>query len=280
VWKKHDNNKPLARAVIALGTYKLMNKKVIYTISAGAMLVVAISVGFIFSQPVPPTITAISQNTSPSLEKNTQNSTAQALQPIEDLIAQSAQGKPIPNKDALEKNKKVTWSNSLENLTFSAEGTNTANDTANIAKQKTNAVEKTPATKESMSQEKTTLEKAKQAKKKNVLITKSNLQPKTGVATITNTELSMDGDQVKFLVKGNQKVEAKSFILKKPNRIVFDIKGTWAIAIPRLISNRMVKDIRLGATDTHTRLVFDLKVKPNKTQVKKINQNETQLIFR
>jgi len=257
------------------------------------MFVVAISVGFIFSQPVPPTIDVISQNTILALQENTQNSTTQTLEPLEDLITDSAHGKLTPQEN-IEDTNILTSPNSLENLTFSAKDKETitnsnqypiTDNTKENTNTNTNATAKTieetldpkkPMPKEELSQ----TQEPKQVKEKKVLITKSELQPKKGVATIINAELRMDGDQVTLLVKGDRNINAKSFILEKPNRVVFDIKDTWLISIPRVTSNRMVKDIRLGKTDTHTRLVFDLKIKPSKTQVEQISPDSVQLIFK
>ena len=116
--------------------------------------------------------------------------------------------------------------------------------------------------------------------KKNVLITKSNLESKEGLSTIISAELIMDGDQVKLIIEGDKKLATKSLVLEKPNRVVFDLEGTWAMSIPRVISNRMVKDIRLGKTDTHTRLVFDLKVKPNSAKITQLGPNKAQITFK
>ena len=50
--------------------------------------------------------------------------------------------------------------------------------------------------------------------------------------------------------------------------------------LPKVTSNRMVKEMRLGKTKTHTRIVFDLNVEPRKPQVKQLNPKQVQLIFR
>ena len=285
-----------------------MNKKLIYTISAIAMLIVAISIGFIFSQSVPPMMDMRSTNDSP--QANNPNSVTRALEPIDDLIKQSAQGKKTP-KNTIEEEKRTDPLSFLDRLTFSTKSTPEDITPKDITKEKS-APEKSDnikVTKISEKQTQTDNPKANTApaptmskqmavnipleskqmpeaqksalpKKKDVLITKSTMQPKADAPTIISTELTMDGDQVKFWIKGNNTVEVTSFILESPNRVVFDIEGTWAINIPKIISNRMVKDIRLGKTDTHTRIVFDLKVKPDDAKTQRIAKNEAQLTFK
>lgn len=116
--------------------------------------------------------------------------------------------------------------------------------------------------------------------KANPLVTKSALVARESDNIITNTVLSMDGNQVQFRLLGDAPLRATSFILDNPDRIVFDLSGVWKIKLPRLISNRMVRDFRLGQTDTKTRIVFDMKVKPINTEVLQLSDSEVLLIFK
>lgn len=78
--------------------------------------------------------------------------------------------------------------------------------------------------------------------KTNALITSTALDTLTNTNVITKATLSMDGDQVQLLLLGNNTLKGVSFILDNPDRIVFDIAGIWKMTVPRLISNRMVRD--------------------------------------
>ena len=280
-----------------------MNKKLIYLISAVVMLVVAISIGFIFTS----TSSNITPQTSqdPALESDDANAVIEPLKPAGDLILQApaddtmvkpprAVGIADENKN---NEKKFTSIEILDELTFSSKKRKEEGKKVKVQEDKRaiklkyseknkevkkDSVEKDQtqvSTDDNGVQETATGVKDKEDTRK-ILVTKSGLEPKAGTSTITYTELRLDGDQVKFLIEGDHKIKAQSFILEKPDRVVFDIEGEWRIMLPKVTSNRMVKEMRLGKTKTHTRIVFDLNVEPRKPQVKQLNPKQVQLIFR
>ena len=94
---------------------------------------------------------------------------------------------------------------------------------------------------------------------KNSLKTHTILAPKKNANTIIYTELLMDGNQVGLVLEGDKPIKPKTFRLQNPDRVVVDIEGSWIIKLPRLISNRMVKEIRSNMQKDKTRIVFDSK---------------------
>ncbi len=110
------------------------------------------------------------------------------------------------------------------------------------------------------------------------IITATRMIPREG-ATVLHARMTMDGNRVRLLLTGSQEMKGSTFILENPNRVVFDILGKWQINVPRLVSNRMVKNIRVGFTDTHTRLVFDLKLPVKASNVKQMSDKSIELLF-
>lgn len=113
-----------------------------------------------------------------------------------------------------------------------------------------------------------------------VLITKSGLFDRPNENVITYMELRMNGDQVSLAMEGNNPIKAKAFSIKNPDRVVLDLEGVWAMKLPQVISNRMVKSLRQGGGENYTRVVFDLKVKPTKIHTNRLNAKTIRLIFR
>lgn len=122
--------------------------------------------------------------------------------------------------------------------------------------------------------------KADKADKAGILVTKSSLTAKAGVATVVAATLSMDGTVVTLRLEGSQALSAKTFILKGPDRVVLDLAGKWAMETPRVGSNRMVGALRVGNQAEATRVVFDMKVAPGKASVSQISPNVVELTIR
>lgn len=112
------------------------------------------------------------------------------------------------------------------------------------------------------------------------LKTRSILEPKKNANTIIYAELMMDGNQVGLVFEGDKPIKPKTFRLNEPDRVVVDIKGYWILKLPRLISNRMVKDIRFNAQRDKTRIVFDLKVPVSSSLLYRIHSRKYQLVFK
>lgn len=109
--------------------------------------------------------------------------------------------------------------------------------------------------------------KSDQPLKPGTLVTKSSLPAKAGSRVVSAATLTMDGDVVTLNLRGGTAMRGKTFILTGPDRVVLDIEGDWKVEAPRVPSNRMVRSLRVGAQNTSTRLVFDMRVKPVKVQV-------------
>lgn len=112
------------------------------------------------------------------------------------------------------------------------------------------------------------------------LKTRSVLEPKKNVNTIVYAELMMDGNQVGLVIEGDKPIKPKTFRLNNPDRVVVDIEGYWALKVPQLISNRMVKDIRSSAQKDKTRIVFDLKLPVTSSLLYRIHSRKYQLVFK
>lgn len=174
----------------------------------------------------------------------------------------------IPKTDTLEDDALMAANSQKENLPLANTPENTPEDKAQ------EATHKTSSTNTSNSSVKIPKLKA------NALVTSSSLEATASANVITKATLSMDGDQVQLLLVGSHALHGASFILDNPDRIVFDISGIWKMTVPRLISNRMVRDLRLGQTNSKTRLVFDMRVVPKSSEVLQISDNEIVLIFK
>lgn len=112
------------------------------------------------------------------------------------------------------------------------------------------------------------------------LKTRTILEPKKNTNTIVYAELMMDGNQVGLVFEGDKPIKPKTFRLNNPDRVVVDIEGYWALKIPQLISNRMVKDIRSNAQKDKTRIVFDLKLPVTSSLLYRIHSRKYQLVFK
>lgn len=115
---------------------------------------------------------------------------------------------------------------------------------------------------------------------KDSLKTRTVLEPKKNVNTIIYAELMMDGNQVGLVFEGDKPIKPKTFRLNDPERVVVDIEGYWTLKLPKLISNRMVKDIRSSAQKDKTRIVFDLKVPVSSSLLYRIHSRKYQLVFK
>jgi hypothetical protein len=112
------------------------------------------------------------------------------------------------------------------------------------------------------------------------LKTRTILEPKKNTNTIVYAELMMDGNQVGLVIEGDKPIKPKTFRLNNPDRVVVDIEGYWALKVPQLISNRMVKDIRSNAQKDKTRIVFDLKLPVTSSLLYRIHSRKYQLVFK
>lgn len=115
---------------------------------------------------------------------------------------------------------------------------------------------------------------------KDSLKTQVILAPKKNANTIIYAQLLMDGNQVGLVIEGDKPIKPKTFRLQNPNRVVVDIEGSWIIKLPRLISNRMVKEIRSNTQQDKTRIVFDLKTPVSSSLLYRIHNRKYQLVFK
>ena len=79
-----------------------------------------------------------------------------------------------------------------------------------------------------------------------VLVTRGKLPSEDGTSVITNATLRMDGDVVTLRLEANSPISGKTFILSGPDRVVLDLSGDWKLASPRVPSNRMLRELRVG----------------------------------
>lgn len=113
-----------------------------------------------------------------------------------------------------------------------------------------------------------------------VLVTRGKLPSEDGTSVITNATLRMDGDVVTLRLEANSPISGKTFILSGPDRVVLDLSGDWKLASPRVPSNRMLRELRVGKRSDGIRLVFDMRVKPVKASVKQVSADILELSIR
>lgn len=118
------------------------------------------------------------------------------------------------------------------------------------------------------------------AVKPGTLVTRSSLPAQAGKQVVTSSTLTMDGDVITLRLEANSALKGKAFILASPDRVVLDLSGDWKLTAPRVPSNRMLRELRVGAREEGTRLVFDMKVKPNKATLKQVGSRILELRIR
>lgn len=112
------------------------------------------------------------------------------------------------------------------------------------------------------------------------MVSKSSLPAKSGENVATSMTLTMDGDVVTLRIEGTAPMRGKAFLLTNPDRVVLDVEGAWKMETPKVTSNRMVQALRVGAQNTATRLVFDMRVKPAKVTVTQADDKTLELRIR
>lgn len=96
---------------------------------------------------------------------------------------------------------------------------------------------------------------------------------------ITRTRLEL-GKTISFRLTGAAPLSAKTLLLTSPHRYVVDLQGEWGIALPKVPNNLLLKEIRSGQRENATRLVLELKRKPESTQVVKIDAQTLEVRIR
>ncbi len=112
------------------------------------------------------------------------------------------------------------------------------------------------------------------------IVTRGTLPAQSGKLVVTSSTLTMDGDVVTLRLEANSPIKGKSFILASPDRVVLDLSGDWKLAAPRVSSNRMLRELRVGVREDGVRLVFDMKVKPSSATVKQVSSKVLELRIR
>ena len=67
-------------------------------------------------------------------------------------------------------------------------------------------------------------------------------------------------------LEGNAPLRYKSMNLTNPDRVVVDLDGQWQIKAPGVPKNPLVSNVRIGKMADKTRVVIDLKAKPQNTR--------------
>lgn len=67
-------------------------------------------------------------------------------------------------------------------------------------------------------------------------------------------------------LEGNAPIRYKSMNLTNPDRVVVDLDGQWQIKAPGVPKNPLVSNVRIGKMADKTRVVIDLKAKPQNTR--------------
>lgn len=96
---------------------------------------------------------------------------------------------------------------------------------------------------------------------------------------ITRTRLEL-GKTISFRLTGAGPLNAKTLLLASPHRYVVDLQGEWGVALPKVPRNLLLKEIRSGQRENATRLVLELKRKPESAQVVKIDAQTLEVRIR
>lgn len=263
-----------------------MKKNMIYLATGAVFLILALCIAYVFTEP---TATSVNQETAlqeqdasllsadkeisapsaDSLVFNAQTNTTAITTPPpaaeeskeENIAEQQLADNPEPTADSPEEKTEETAEETAQQPT--APNNNQKNTLAEQKDQPAVLQDKLPV-----------------PFVKDSLKTRSVLEPKKNANTIIYAELMMDGNQVGFVFEGDKPIKPKTFRLNDPDRVVMDIEGYWILKLPRLISNRMVKDIRSNAQKDKTRIVFDLKVPVSSSLLYRIHSRKYQLVFK
>lgn len=96
---------------------------------------------------------------------------------------------------------------------------------------------------------------------------------------MTRTRLEL-GKAITFRLTGAAPLHAKTLLLASPHRYVVDLQGEWGIALPKVPRNLLLKEIRTGQRENATRLVLELKRKPESAQVVQIDAQTLEVRIR
>ena len=96
---------------------------------------------------------------------------------------------------------------------------------------------------------------------------------------VTLWGLEIGEKTVVFRISGSHALSAKAFNLPSPPRYVADLEGFWAIKLPKVPTNGLLKNIRVARQEKGTRLVLDL-TSERKCQMVQINANTLEFRIR
>ncbi len=96
---------------------------------------------------------------------------------------------------------------------------------------------------------------------------------------ITRTRLEL-GKNIIFRLTGAAPLKAKTLLLPSPDRYVVDLQGEWGIVLPKVPRNLLLNGMRVGQRETATRLVFELKRKPQSAEVVTIDDTTLEVRIR
>lgn len=93
----------------------------------------------------------------------------------------------------------------------------------------------------------------------------------------TKVELAVGGGAVVLRIEGNRPISAKAFTLSEPERVVVDLSGSWKVALPSVPANNLVGTMRQGIQPDATRLVLDMRNKPQSVLLEQLGTNVVEL---
>lgn len=259
-----------------------MKKNMIYLATGAVFLIFALCIAYVFTEP---TTTATNQETAlQEQDASLLSADKEVSAPSADSLVFNAQ----TNTAAITTPPPAAEENKEENIA-APQNTDTPKPSANSIEEKQEETLPQPAVLEDKQENDTPKQEAKPVVLQDKLPvpfvedslkTRSVLEPKKNANTIIYAELMMDGNQVGLVFEGDKPIKPKTFRLNNPDRVVVDIEGYWILKLPRLISNRMVKDIRSNAQKDKTRIVFDLKVPVSSSLLYRIHSRKYQLVFK
>ena len=112
-----------------------------------------------------------------------------------------------------------------------------------------------------------------------VMTTKAPAKLQGKQKAITRTRLEL-GKTITFRLTGAAPLTAKTLLLTGPDRYVVDLQGEWGVTLPKIPQNLLLTSIRVGQREGATRLVLELKRKPEGAEVIKIDAKTLEVRIR
>lgn len=115
------------------------------------------------------------------------------------------------------------------------------------------------------------------AEKLIVIVSDAPAKKGAGQDTITRMRLEVGPRRLALRCIGDMPLKASYFVLTDPPRLVLDLRGDWALQLPRIPKNTLLKSFRRGKQEGRTRIVLDLFRVPKTSKLVQINDTSIEV---